>query len=186
MTARPANRVRIVGGAHRGRVVRFPDAPGLRPTPDRVRETLFNWLGQDLTGRRCLDLYAGSGALSLEAVSRGAALAVAVERNSALVAALRDNAARIGAAALEARVDDARRFVAGEIRSFDVVFLDPPFDDDPWDWLLPSCAGRLAPEGRIYAEAPRWIDPSPGLATLRRARAGQVHYHLFCAEALPA
>ncbi len=186
MTARPANRVRIVGGAHRGRVVRFPDAPGLRPTPDRVRETLFNWLGQDLTGRRCLDLYAGSGALSLEAVSRGAALAVAVERNSALVAALRDNAARIGAAALEARVDDARRFVAGEIRSFDVVFLDPPFDDDPWDWLLPSCAGRLAPEGRIYAEAPRWIDPSPGLATLRRARAGQVHYHLFCAEATPA
>ena len=186
MTARPANRVRIVGGAHRGRVVRFPDAPGLRPTPDRVRETLFNWLGQDLTGRRCLDLYAGSGALSLEAVSRGAALAVAVERNAALVAALRDNAARIGAAALEARVDDARRFVAGEIRSFDVVFLDPPFDDDPWDWLLPSCAGRLAPEGRIYAEAPRWIDPSPGLATLRCARAGQVHYHLFCAEALPA
>ncbi len=186
MTARPANRVRIVGGAHRGRVVRFPDAPGLRPTPDRVRETLFNWLGQDLTGRRCLDLYAGSGALSLEAVSRGAALAVAVERNPALVAALRDNAARIGAAALEARVDDARRFVAGEIRSFDVVFLDPPFDDDPWDWLLPSCAGRLAPEGRIYAEAPRWIDPSPGLATLRRARAGQVHYHLFCAEATPA
>ena len=186
MTARPANRVRIVGGAHRGRVVRFPDAPGLRPTPDRVRETLFNWLGQDLTGRRCLDLYAGSGALSLEAVSRGAALAVAVERNAALVAALRDNAARIGAAALEARVDDARRFVAAEIRSFDVVFLDPPFDDDPWVWLLPTCAGRLAPEGRIYAEAPRWIDPSPGLATLRRARAGQVHYHLFCAEALPA
>jgi len=183
VNARPANRVRIVGGAHRGRIVRFPDAPGLRPTPDRVRETLFNWLGQDLAGRRCLDLYAGSGALSLEAASRGAALAVAVERNPALAAALRDNAARIGATALEVAVGDARRVIAAESRSFDVVFLDPPFDDDPWDWLLPACAGRLAPEGRIYAEAARWIDPPPGLATLRRARAGQVHYHLFYAEA---
>jgi 16S rRNA (guanine966-N2)-methyltransferase len=179
VTSRPANRVRIVGGTHRGRVVRFPEAPGLRPTPDRVRETLFNWLGQDLTGRCCLDLYSGSGALALEAASRGAALAVAVERNPALVAALRDNAARIGAAAVEARVGEARRALADERRTFDVVFLDPPFDDDPWSWLLPACAGRLASDGRIYAEASRWIDPAPGLVTLRRARAGQVHYHLF-------
>jgi 16S rRNA (guanine966-N2)-methyltransferase len=182
VNSRPANRVRIVGGTHRGRIVRFPEAPGLRPTPDRVRETLFNWLGQDLTGRRCLDLYAGSGALALEAVSRGAVLAVAVERNPVLVAALRDNAGRIGAAALEARVGEARRAIAEEQRTFDVVFLDPPFDDEPWNWLLPACAARLAPQGRIYAEAARWVDPTPGLVSLRRARAGQVHYHLFCAE----
>src|SRR6476619_7798496 len=81
LVPRPANRVRIVGGSWRSRTVRFPAVEGLRPTPDRVRETLFNWLGQDLTGWRCLDLYAGTGALSLEAASRGAALAVAVERN---------------------------------------------------------------------------------------------------------
>ena len=182
MTTRPANRVRIVGGTHRGRIVRFPAAPGLRPTPDRVRETLFNWLGQDLSGRRCIDLYAGSGALALEAASRGAVLAVAIERNPVLVAALRDNAQRIGAAALEVQVGDARRAIAAERRAFDVVFLDPPFDDDPWDWLLPACAARLAPGGRIYAEAARWIDPPPGQVALRRARAGQVHYQLFGEE----
>ena len=88
MPAAAANRVRIIGGHFRGRVIRFPAAAGLRPTPDRVRETLFNWLGQDLTGLRTLDLYAGSGALTLEALSRGAEHAVAVDRNPALVRAL--------------------------------------------------------------------------------------------------
>ena len=92
-----ANRVRIIGGAWRRRVIRFPPAAGVRPTPDRVRETLFNWLGQDLSGKRCLDLYAGSGALTLEAASRGATLAVAVDRNRALVEALRATAAALGA-----------------------------------------------------------------------------------------
>src|SRR5215468_6783044 len=102
MPASRANRVRIIGGAFRGRVVRFPAVAGLRPTPDRVRETLFNWLGQDLAGRRCLDLYAGSGALSLEAASRGAALAVAVDRSRTLVDALAATAALLGADAVEA------------------------------------------------------------------------------------
>jgi 16S rRNA (guanine966-N2)-methyltransferase len=90
-----ANRVRIIGGAFRRRVIRFPPATGLRPTPDRVRETLFNWLGQDLSGRRCLDPYAGSGALTLEAASRGAALAVAVDRDGVLVDALRATSAAL-------------------------------------------------------------------------------------------
>ena len=103
-----ANRVRIIGGAWRGRVIRFPAGRGLRPTPDRVRETLFNWLGQDLTGKRCLDLYAGSGALSLEAASRGAALAVAVDREpGADRRAARDRGARSARRALETHV--ARR-----------------------------------------------------------------------------
>ena len=142
MPASVANRVRIIGGIWRRRLVRFPAVEGLRPTPDRVRETLFNWLGQDLAGKRCLDLYAGSGALTLEALSRGAALAVAVDRNAALIAAIGTTASALGATALETRVADARAFLERETREFDVVFLDPPFREDPWPWLLPACARR--------------------------------------------
>jgi len=177
-----ANRVRIIGGIHRGRSIRFPDAAGLRPTPDRVRETLFNWLGQDLSGKRCLELYAGSGVLSLEAASRGAALALAIDRSRVSIDALRANAELIGAAAVEARVGEARAQLAGERREFDVIFLDPPFGDDPWAWLLPACLVRLAAGGRIYAEAAQALKPPPGLRTLRSDRAGRVHYHLFAPD----
>jgi 16S rRNA (guanine(966)-N(2))-methyltransferase RsmD len=179
MPASRANRVRIIGGALRGRVVRFPAVPGLRPTPDRVRETLFNWLGQDLAGRRCLDLYAGSGALSLEAASRGARLAVAVDRSRVLADALQATALQLGAAALEVHVAEARTYLAAERRDFDVIFADPPFKDDPWPWLLPACAGRLAEGGVVYAEAGAPLVPPPGLASFRSDKAGQVHYHLF-------
>jgi 16S rRNA (guanine966-N2)-methyltransferase len=182
LPASPANRVRIIGGAWRRRAIRFPPAGGLHPTPDRVRETLFNWLGQDLTGKRSLDLYAGSGALTLEAASRGAALAVAVDRNRILIDALRATGAALGATALETCVSDAKAFLAKELREFDVIFLDPPFADDPWTWLLPACAERLAPEGFIYAEAAHALLPSAGFALWRRDRAGQVHYHLFTRE----
>jgi len=182
LVPRPANRVRIVGGSWRSRTVRFPAVEGLRPTPDRVRETLFNWLGQDLTGWRCLDLYAGTGVLSLEAVSRGAALAVAVERNRVAAEAIAATKAALGADALELHVADARAFVARETRCFDAIFLDPPFDDDPWAWLLPACAERLAAQGYLYAEAARVISPPPQLVTRRSDRAGQVHYHLFAAS----
>jgi 16S rRNA (guanine966-N2)-methyltransferase len=177
------NRVRIIGGVHRRRVLRFPDAPGLRPTPDRVRETLFNWLGQDLAGWSTLDLYAGTGALSLEALSRGASLAVAVDRGAALVSALCANAKLIGAVGLEAHCADAQAFLGRETRRFDAIFLDPPFADDRWEALFPACAARLAPSGLIYAEAGRELAPPPGLATHRHARAGQVHYHLFALAA---
>jgi 16S rRNA (guanine966-N2)-methyltransferase len=173
------NRVRIIGGAFRGRRIAFPTMEDLRPTPDRVRETVFNWLGQDLAGRRTLDLYAGSGALTLEAASRGAALAVAVDRSRTLIGALRANAQALGATAVEAHVGDARHYVTSETRSFDVVFLDPPFRDDPWDWLLPACAARLLPDGVIYAEASHELAPTSGIAVLRHAQAGQVHYHLL-------
>jgi 16S rRNA (guanine966-N2)-methyltransferase len=179
LPAPTANRVRIIGGAWRRRLIRFPSAAGLRPTPDRVRETLFNWLGQDLAGRRCLDLYAGTGALSLEAASRGASLAVAVDRNRALIDALDATRTALGASALEPHVADARAFVERETRTFDVIFLDPPFDDDPWAWLLLACAMRLAPGGFVYAEAARAIAPPAGLAPWRSDKAGQVHYHLF-------
>ena len=174
-----ANRVRIIGGAFRRRVIRFPPATGLRPTPDRVRETLFNWLGQDLSGRRCLDPYAGSGALTLEAASRGAALAVAVDRDGVLVDALRATSAALGARAVEANVGDARTFIANERRNFDVIFLDPPFGEDPWPWLIPACAALLLPSGFIYAEAAHVLAPPAGLVEWRHDKAGRVHYHLF-------
>src|SRR5437879_589384 len=164
-------------------MVRFPSAEGLRPTPDRVRETLFNWLGQDLSGRRCLDLYAGTGVLSLEAASRGAALAVAVDRNRASIDAISAVKTALSAGALELHVADARAFIENEKRHFDVIFLDPPFRDDPWEWLLPACAARLAAGGYVYAEAGRAIRPPPELAPWRSDRAGQVHYHLFARSA---
>jgi 16S rRNA (guanine966-N2)-methyltransferase len=175
----PANAVRIIGGRCRGRRVHFPAAGTVRPTPDRVRETLFNWLGQDLTGRSTLELYAGSGVLSLEALSRGASVAVAVDRDFRLVAALRENAATLGLSGLETARADAKAFIARETREFDVIFLDPPFADDPWSWLLPACAQRLAPGGLLYAEAGASLEPRGGLDVVRTAKAGQVYYHLL-------
>ena len=147
-----------------------------------MRETLFNWLGQDLAARSTLELFAGSGVLSLEALSRGAALAVAVDADARVVKALRANAVALDLPALEAARADAKAFVASEKRAFDVVFLDPPFSSDPWAWLLPACVQRLRSGAVIYAEAGRAIEPPPGLATLRAARAGQVYYHLFGRE----
>jgi 16S rRNA (guanine966-N2)-methyltransferase len=173
-----ANQIRIIGGHWRGRRVRFPSNEGIRPTPDRVRETLFNWLGQDLTGARTLDAFAGSGSLSLEALSRGAALAVAVDRNPALVRALAATGAALGARTLETHRADAQMFLLREARLFDVIFLDPPFDVDAWEALLPAAAARLATGGLIYAEARSPVSGA-GLTISHRDKAGQVHYHLL-------
>lgn len=180
----PANRVRIIAGSLRGRVVRFAPAPGLRPTPDRVRETLFNWLGQDLGGRRTLELYAGTGVLSLESVSRGAAHAVAVDRTRVVAEQLRRTATELG---IGGRVDvhtaEASAFLARDTARYDVIYLDPPFAEDPWTWLLPACAAHLAPGGLVYAEAARRLAAAPGWFVHREARAGQVHYHLLARAA---
>ena len=178
----PAHRVRIIGGRHRGRRIAVPAAPGLRPTPDRVRETLFNWLGQDLAGRTTLDLYAGTGALTLEAQSRGAAASVAVDRNPALLRGLADAAHAMGVEGVELHADDALRYLAREARRFDVVFLDPPFADDPWAALFAALPPRLAPGARVYAEAARALALPPGWVLLRHGRAGGVHYHLLALE----
>ncbi len=179
MPASRAQRVRIIGGRFRGRIIRFPRADGLRPTPDRVRETLFNWLGQDLAELSTLDLYAGSGALTLEALSRGAARAVAVDRDPARIRAITAMATAFGAGGLEAHASDARAYLSREARRFDVIFLDPPFVSDEWAWLLPRCETRLAGGGFVYAEAARALEPPAPLESWRHAKAGHVHYHLF-------
>ena len=123
-----SNQVRIIGGQYRRRLLAFPDAPGLRPTPDRVRETLFNWLGQDLPGWSCLDLYAGSGALGFEAASRGAARVVMVERERAALETLQANRMLLGTTQLEIQRADCASWLAGNTELFDLIFLDPPFD----------------------------------------------------------
>ena len=174
-----ANSIRIIGGRWRGRRLRFPDVAALRPTPDRVRETLFNWLSRDLTGRTTLDAFAGSGALSLEALSRGAALAVAIDRDPRLVRALAATGRALGTEALETHCADAYAFLARDARVYDVVFLDPPFADDDWTRLLSAAAMRLARAGALYVEARKPITAPEGLTVWRRDKAGQVHYHLL-------
>ena len=182
----PRARVRIVGGEWKRTPLAVLDVPGLRPTPDRVRETLFNWLGRDLDGRRCLDLYAGTGALGLEAASRGAARVVLVERDPRAAAALRATVARLGADRVEVVQADALAWLAGGADRFDLVFLDPPFGGDELARVLPRLAPRLAPGAAVYVESDRRLEPRaaplsalPGLVAHRAARAGQVHYHLL-------
>ncbi len=181
------NRVRIIGGQWRSRLLRFPDAQGLRPTPDRVRETVFNWLGQDLTGTNCLDLFAGSGALGFEAASRGASRVVLVERDRVAAQALQANAATLQASAVEVVRADALAFLAQDQRAYDVVFLDPPYL--LWEHsratltaLLAGLTKHLAPGARVYLESPDFPELALGWQALKRGRAGAVHYQLLEAE----
>ena len=174
-----SNSVRIIGGEWRGRRIRFPSAAGLRPTPDRVRETLFNWL-QGVTGdARCLDLFAGSGALGLEALSRGAREVVFVEREPRVAAALRDTIDALGGGRSELVTADAFRYLAGAPRRFDLVFLDPPFAAGRRAELctLLEDGGWLAPRAYIYLEgaARDGMPPLPEpWQALRETRAGEV------------
>lgn len=180
-----SNKVRIIAGRWRGRKLSFPDAQGLRPTPDRIRETLFNWLQPVLPGARCLDLFAGSGALGFEAASRGAAQVVMVDSAPEVVRALRANAERLSASSLQIKRQDAAACLAGVSAPFDVVFLDPPFSNPAV--LLQSITGlsvpgRLADGAWIYVEAPA-ADAGPpvpaGWAPEKQKQAGQVAYRLY-------
>jgi 16S rRNA (guanine966-N2)-methyltransferase len=176
------NQVRIIGGRWRRRVLRFPDALGLRPTPDRVRETVFNWLGQELDGLTCLDLFAGSGALGIEALSRGAVEVTLVEKEAAVVRALREQAAAIGLAGLRLEQSDALQFASrclAQGRRFDLVFVDPPYRQGWWPKLSPLIDGLLAEGARAYVEAEARIDPPQGWRVFREGKAGQVFFHLF-------
>ncbi len=177
------NTVRIVGGLWRSRILEFPDAVDLRPSPDRVRETLFNWLGRDLTGMVCLDLFAGSGALGFEALSRGAASVIMVDKNPVVLRALRDNAAKLGATGLTVVRGDALEFARGAHSRFDVVFVDPPYRLGLQVAALDLLRGLLAVGGRVYVEGNAVFEPPRGWAILKRARAGNVHFHLLVREA---
>lgn len=173
------NQVRISAGEWRSRVLRFPDALGLRPTPDRVRQTLFNWLGQELHGKTCLDLFAGSGALGFEALSRAAAEVVMVEQNPAVHRALAENAKLLKATRLQLLKQDAQQFLMQNRQRFDVIFLDPPYGQGWLDKLLPQLAPHLAPDGVVYAEAEHVLDDLPGWEVYKHGKAGSVHYHLL-------
>lgn len=171
--------VRIIGGAWRSRRIRFPDRPGLRPTPDRVRETLFNWLGQDLAGRDCLDLYAGSGALGFEAASRGARRVVMVERDAAASRALQANREALAVTTVEVIRADALEFLKNHRDRYDVVFLDPPFAEDHWPQLLALLPERLTGNGVVYCERAQPLAALGGWAVAKSGHAGQVSHQLL-------
>jgi 16S rRNA (guanine966-N2)-methyltransferase len=189
-----ARLIRIIGGSWRGRRFRFADVPDIRPTPDRVRETLFNWLGQRVVGARCLDLFAGSGALGLEALSRGAAATVFVEQNAVAARALNEVLTTFAAQGARVEREDALSFLrraansraeaAPPVAPFDIVFLDPPFAAG----ILGKAAelleqrGWLAPSALIYVESPARdsLPAFPASWTLLKSKqAGEVGYHLL-------
>jgi 16S rRNA (guanine966-N2)-methyltransferase len=174
-----AGRLRIIGGKYRSRVLRFAARPGLRPTPDRVRETLFNWLGQELSGLACLDLFAGSGALGFEAASRGAARVVMVEQDRIALAELHRSRAALGAGQVQIVAGDADAFLAHGKECFDVVFLDPPFRQNAVPALLAKLPPRLQRGARVYVESGAAVAVMSPWTELRKDRAGQVSYQLL-------
>ena len=179
-----ANEVRLIGGQWKRSKLQVLDKPGLRPTPNRVRETLFNWLGQDLSGWRCVDVFSGSGALGFEAASRGASHVVLVERDTALVRCLRDSQSRLKAASVQIEAGDGLAYLQRCTKgSVDLVFLDPPFDANVFDAALAAAAQVLADGGWTYLEADRaFTEPmmrSAGWRLHRAGRAGAVFFHLL-------
>lgn len=184
--ARPAlpREVRIIGGQWKRSKLPVADRPGLRPTPDRVRETLFNWLGADLSGWRCLDAFAGSGALGFEAASRGADEVVLLERDRHLVASLNQSRERLKAQALRIEAADALSWMPGcGAQRFELVFIDPPFDAQLFDKALAAAVRLVVPGGFVYLEADREFGGAQlgplGLRLHRHLRAGTVHAHLL-------
>ena len=176
--------VRLIGGQWKRSKLPVADAPGLRPTPDRVRETLFNWLGQDLSGWRCLDAFAGSGALGFEAASRGADQVVLLERDRRLAASLNESKLRLKAEQLRVEATDAMTWMARcAPASFELVFIDPPFDAELVEPALALARRIVVPDGFVYVEAGQALQPEPlavlGFRLHRQARAGAVHFHLL-------
>lgn len=179
------SRIRVTGGAWRSRMIQVPDRPGLRPTPDRVRETLFNWLGHDLSGLSCIDLFAGSGILGIEAASRGAAPVVLVERDRQAFSRLKTQLADFAdadappgeAPQIQAVCADALHFAPA--MPADVLFLDPPYRQGLLERVVPRLALLAAPDARLYVEAEHAVDALGDWRTTRQGRAGQVFFHLL-------
>lgn len=172
-------KVRIIGGEWRSRLVTFPNQMDLRPTPDRVRETVFNWLGQDLSGRTCLDLFAGSGVMGFEAASRGAKQVVMVEADASVLKVLHANAEQLQASQVELKLMDAMTFIHADSRRFDVIFLDPPYRLGLLPELLPLLVTHLTEDGLIYLESDIFLESDEHWQVLRSKQSGKVCYQLL-------
>ncbi|SEQ86576.1 16S rRNA (guanine(966)-N(2))-methyltransferase RsmD [Nitrosomonas sp. Nm51] len=173
------SRVRIIGGSWRSRMITFPFRSDLRPTPDRVRETLFNWLGQSLSGMRCLDLFSGSGVLGFEAASRGAAQVVMVESDSAVFQSLQKNKKALEADRVDLVQMNALTFLIADMRRFDLIFLDPPYRRELLPGILPQLPQRLAKGGQVYIEGGQHCTFDELWRVRRKGQAGKVNYQLL-------
>lgn len=171
--------LRIIGGKWRGRKISFSQAPDLRPSPDRVRETLFNWLQSIIPGTTCLELYAGSGILSLEALSRGARQVTLVEKLPSVHRQLQTTFDTIQAQNYSISCSPAADFVHDTVESYDIVFLDPPFDSDELSLILPMLGPIMHEKSYLYVETNREISDLDGFSKYRGSRAGKVYYYLF-------
>jgi 16S rRNA (guanine966-N2)-methyltransferase len=173
------NTVRINAGEWRSRMLKFPDAEGLRPTPERVRQTVFNWLGQDLTGLHCLDLFAGTGVMGFEALSRNAKISVLVEKTPAAYKAILENKSSLKADAAQVFNTDALNYLGQNRQLFDVIFLDPPYNQGWLEKVLPLLPAHLNSDGFVYAEAEYAIQADDIWQVVKQSKAGNVFYHLL-------
>ncbi|MDP1557565.1 MAG: 16S rRNA (guanine(966)-N(2))-methyltransferase RsmD [Nitrosomonas sp.] len=171
--------IRIIGGEWRSRIITFPNQGDLRPTPDRVRETVFNWLGQDLSGKICLDLFAGSGVLGFEAASRGAKQVVMIESDPRVYKALQESKVKLKATQIELVMMKAMAFMVSDLRQFDVVFLDPPYRLELLPKLLSILPSHLAKDSLVYIEGENFLIPDKHWLVWRSKRAGKVCYQLI-------
>jgi len=183
MSDKKLNTVRINAGEWRSRLIKFPDAIGLRPTPERVRQTVFNWLGQDLSGLSCLDLFAGTGVIGFEALSRGALTATLVEKSTPAYKALVENKQLLKAEQASLRHQDALQFLSQNSQKFNLIFLDPPYHMQWLDKVLPQLLAHLLEDGLVYAESEFSLDLSSemmqGWQIIKQSKAGNVFYHLL-------
>jgi len=181
-TKTATNQIRINAGIWRSRLLKFPDVEGLRPTPERVRQTVFNWLGQDLTGKTCLDLFAGTGAFGFEALSRNAKSVVMVENSTAAYKSLLQNQALLGAQNCQIHQIDALDFLnqhSLNAQKMDIIFCDPPYNKDWLNKLLPLLNQHLAHEGILYVEAEFEVLDNDIWQVIKKNKAGNVYYHLL-------
>ena len=181
-TKTATNQIRINAGIWRSRLLKFPDVEGLRPTPERVRQTVFNWLGQDLTGKTCLDLFAGTGAFGFEALSRNAKSVVMVENSTAAYKSLLQNQALLGAQNCQIHQIDALNFLnqhSLNAQKMDIIFCDPPYNKDWLNKLFPQLNQHLASEGILYVEAEYEVLDNDIWQVIKKNKAGNVYYHLL-------
>jgi len=171
--------IRIIGGSHKRRAIKVAEVEGVRPSPNRVRETLFNWLGQDLTDWTVLDLFAGSGALGFEAASRGAARVLMIEQHPAVVKQLEQNRLELKFNSVQIIRANAREWPKTSQMRFDLILVDPPFSDPGVESLLKVISTCLKSSGMVYLETPQAVGETIGWNIIRSARAGQVHYQLL-------